>query len=104
MGMDWDLGPPVWPYRAVPSISYAINAPAYIFSWPILKLPDLHTNSLQYAVWFPAILVLWWWVGTYIDFGFLGPGSGSWPKLKAGILFIVSAVLVFLAFQVCLDR
>jgi len=104
MGMGWDTGPPVWPYRAVPSISYAVNAPAYVISWPILKLLDLRTYSLQYAVWFPAILVLWWWVGMYIDFGFLGPESRSWPKLKAGILFIASAVLVFLAFQVCLGE
>src|SRR2546430_841395 len=65
MGMGWDTGPPVWPYRVVPSISYAVNAPAYVISWPILKLLHLRTYSLQYAVWFPAILVLWWWVGRH---------------------------------------
>jgi len=104
IGMGWDMGPPVWPYRAVPSFSYAVNAPAYVVSWPILKLLNLQTPSFQYAVWFPAILILWWWVGTYLDFGLLGPNSRSWRRLKAALLLLSSAVLVFVAFRVCLDK
>jgi hypothetical protein len=54
MGMVWDTGRPVWPYRAVPLFSFAVNGLAYIISWPILKVLDLRTNSRQYAIWFPA--------------------------------------------------
>jgi len=104
MGMGWDMGPPVWPYQAVSSFSYAVNAPAYIVSWPILKLLNLRTASIEYAIWFPAILILWWWVGNYLDFGLLGPKSRSRRKLKAALLLVSSAVLVFLAFRVCLDK
>jgi hypothetical protein len=28
MGMGWDTAAPLWPYRAVQIISYAINGPA----------------------------------------------------------------------------
>jgi TRAP-type C4-dicarboxylate transport system permease small subunit len=27
VGMGWDTGPPVWPYRAVPLFSFAVNGP-----------------------------------------------------------------------------
>src|SRR6202158_1433101 len=104
VGMGWDTGPPVWPYRAVPSFSYGVNAPAYIVSWPILKLINLRTLSLQYAVWFPAILVLWWWVGSYFDFGLPGRESHPRRKLRTGILLVASSVLILLAAQVGFDQ
>jgi hypothetical protein len=104
VGMGWDTGPPVWPYQAVPSFSYALNAPAYIISWPILKLLNLRTLSLQYAVWFPAIVMLWWWVGRYFDFGFPGCESHSRLKLRAAMLLVSSSVLAILAARVCFDQ
>ena|SRR5438445_1658559 len=104
MGMGWDTGPPIWPYRAVPLFSYAVNTPAYEISRPILKLLDLRTSSLQYAVWFSAIMALWWWIGTSIDFGLLDRRSYSHPKLVAGILFAGAVFLLSLAAHVGLDE
>jgi len=104
MGMGWDTGPPIWPYRAVPLFSYAVNTPSYEISRPILKLLDLRTSSLQYAVWFSAIMALWWWIGTSIDFGLLDRRSYSHPKLVAGILFAGAVFLLSLAAHVGLDE
>ena len=104
MGMAWDTGPPVWPYQAVPSFTYAVNAPAYIVSWPILKLLALRTNWLEYVVLFPAVLALWWCVGAYIDLGLPRDGSNSHRRLKAGLLLLTSSFLVFLAAWVCVDQ
>jgi len=104
MGMGWDTGPPMWPYRTVPLVSYAINAPAYIVSWPVLKLLDLRTTWLQYAVWFPFIVVLWWWVGTCIDFGLPIGQSGSHPRLIASLLLVATVGLLLVAARVCVDE
>jgi len=104
MGMGWDTGPPMWPYRAVQIISYAINAPAYVISWPILKLLEPRIYSLQYAVWFPAIVALWWWVGRSIDFGLLGSRNYSHWKLIAASLLIGAVAVLSLATYIGLDE
>ena len=104
MGMGWDTGPPLWPYLAVQLFSFAVNAPAYIISWPILKVLDLRTSSLQYAIWFPAIVLLWWWTGVYIDFGILSRRSYVHRKLIAGLLLAVGIVLFTLAVHTGLDE
>ena len=104
MGMGWDTGPPMWPYRAVPLFLYAVNAPAYVISGPILKLLDLRTYWLQDAVWLPVIVALWWWVGTCIDFGVLGRRSYSHRTLMAAILVVVSVVLLLVATSVGFDE
>jgi len=94
MGMGWDTGPPMWPYRAVPLFSYAVNAPAYIACWPLVKMIDARTDWVEYAVWLPAITALWWWVGTRIDFGLLGRQMWLRTKSVAALLFL-SALLLF---------
>jgi hypothetical protein len=104
MGMGWDTGPPMWPYRALQIISYAINAPAYVASWPILKLLEPRIYSLQYAVRFPAIVALWWWVGRSIDFGLLGSRNFSHRKLIAASLLIAAVGLLSLATYIGLDE
>jgi hypothetical protein len=104
MGMGWDTGPPMWPYRAVQIISYAINAPAYVVSWPILRLLDHRIYSLQYAVWFPAIVALWWWVGRCIDFGLLGSRKYSHRRLIAATLLIAAVALLSLATYIGLSE
>jgi hypothetical protein len=97
VGMGWDMGPPMWPYRAIKIICYAINAPAYVVCWPLLRLLDPRNPSIQYAIWFPATLILWWWVGRSIDFGLLGAKTWSKPKLIAAFLIVISLVLLRVA-------
>jgi hypothetical protein len=104
MGMGWDMGRPMWPYRAVQIISYAINVPAYLASWPILKLLEPRIYLFPYAVWFPAIVALWWWVGRTIDFGLLGNRSYSHRKLLAASLLIGALALLSLATYVGQDE
>src|SRR5580692_1626702 len=97
MGMGWDMGPPFWPYQAIYLLLSTINAPAFVLSMPILKLLNLQTLSLQYGVWFPAIVGWWWWIGTRMDFGILGRRSFRYSKLVAGGLSTVSLVLLLIA-------
>lgn len=97
MGMGWDMGPPFWPYQAIYLLLFTINAPAFVISMPILNLLNLQTLSLQYGVWFPAIVGWWWWLGTRIDFGILGRRSFRHPKLFAGVLTTVTLVLLYVA-------
>ena len=97
MGMGWDMGPPFWPYQAIYLLLFTINAPAFVLSMPILKLLNLYTLTLQYGVWFPAILGWWWWVGTRIDFGLLGRRHYRHAKLFASILSIASLGLLYIA-------
>lgn len=104
MGMGWDMGPPMWPYRAVEIISYAINVPAYLVSWPILKLLAPRIYSFPYAVWFPAIVALWWWVGRSIDFGLLPNARYPHRKLIAASLLIGALALLSVATYVGQDE
>jgi len=97
MGMGWDMGPPFWPYQAIYLLLFTINAPAFVLSMPILKLLSLQTLSLQYGIWFPAIVGWWWWIGTRIDFGILGRRRFRYAKLIAGVLSTVSLVLLYVA-------
>ena len=62
-GDGLDMGAPFWPYQAIYLLLFTVNAPAFVLSMPILRLLNLHTLSLQYGVWFPAIVGWWWWVG-----------------------------------------
>ena len=104
MGIGWDMGPPFWPYQADYLALFAINAPAFVLSMPILRLLELQTLSLQDAIWFPAILALWWWIGTRIDFGVLGRRNLRYPKPLASLLTILSFVLLYIAARVGLDE
>jgi hypothetical protein len=104
MGMDWDMGPPFWPYQAIHLLMFTINAPAFVLSMPILKLLNLQTLSLQYGVWFPSILGWWWWIGTRIDFGVLGRRHYRHAKLFAGLLTAASLGLLYVAVQSTLSE
>jgi hypothetical protein len=97
MGMGWDTGPPVWPYQVVSALLFTINAPAFVVTLPTLKLLNLETLSLQYCVWFPAIVGLWWWVGTKIDFGVLDISRYRHPKLFATLLTTTSIAFLYIA-------
>ena len=104
MGMGWDMGPPFWPYQAVYLLLSSINAPAFVLSLPILKLLDLHSLSLQYGVWFPAIVIWWRWIGARMDNGILGSSRFRHPKLFAGVLSAASLVLLVIAGRIILGE
>jgi hypothetical protein len=104
MGMGWDMGPPFWPYQAIYLLLFTINAPAFVLSMPILKVLNLHTLSLQYGVWFPAIVGWWWWVGTRIDFGVLGGRHYRYSKVFAGVLTTASLGLLYVAARATLGE
>jgi len=104
MGMGWDMGPPFWPYQAIELALSTISAPAFVLSMPILKLLNLHTLSLQYGVWLPAIVGWWWWIGTGIDFGFLNGRRCRHAKLFAGVLTTASLGLLYLAARTTLGE
>src|SRR5580765_7753415 len=63
IGLGCDMGAPFWPYQAIYLLLFTVNAPEFVLSMPILRLLNLRTLSLQYGVWFPAIVGWWWWVG-----------------------------------------
>ena len=104
MGMAWDMGPPIWPYQAVPLFSYALNAPAYIVCWPLIKLINAPADWIEYAIWLPAITALWWWVGARMDFGLLGRGKWPHTKLVAVVLLLDSLMLVALAVAIAVGE
>jgi hypothetical protein len=95
MGMGWETGPPFWPYRAIYVLLFSINAPAFVLSMPILKLLRLQTLSLQYGVWYPAIVGWWWWIGTHIDFGILGRQHFRQAKPLAGVFALASLSFLY---------
>src|SRR5260370_21287939 len=103
MGMEWDTGPPFWPYQAIYLLLFAINAPAFVLSMPILKLLNLDTLSLRYSVWLPAIVGWWWWVGSRIDFGIIGRRRYRHPKMFAGALATASLGLIYVAIEYAPD-
>jgi hypothetical protein len=104
MGMGWDTGPPFWPYQAIYLLLFSINAPAFILSIPILKLLRLQTLSLQYGVWYPAIVICWWWAGTRIDFGILGRRHFRHEKPVACVLIMAAVFFLYIAAHVTLGE
>jgi hypothetical protein len=97
MGMAWDTGPPFWPYQAVFLVLSMVNTPAFVIAIPIRGLLNLQTLSLQYLVWFPVIVDWWWWIGTRIDFGVLGPRNHKHAKILSVVLTVTAVGFLYLA-------
>jgi hypothetical protein len=106
MGMDWDMGPPFWPYQAVFLVLITVNLPAFVLSVPILTLLHLHANALflQYAIGLPLLVAWWWWVGTRIDFGLLGHLHYRNAKALAGFLSVAALGLICVAAWIALGE
>jgi hypothetical protein len=104
MGMGWDTGPPFWPYQAIHTALSGINAPAFVISFPILKMLNLQNLTFQYAVWLPPIAGWWWYVGTRIDFGILGRRRFHHPKTLAGFLIVASLICGYLGVSIALQE
>lgn len=104
MGMRWDMGAPFWPYQAMYLLLFTFNAPAFVLSMPILKLLSLHALSLQYSIWFPAIVGWWWWMGTRIDFGVLGGRHYRRSTLLAAVFSTASLGLLYVVARATLGE
>jgi hypothetical protein len=93
MGMAWDTGAPMWPYRASSAILFAVNFPAFVLAAPFFLLGQLQTYPTRTMI-LPLIAFWWWWIGTRVDFGILGRRRYQYPKATAGILVAMAAGLL----------
>jgi hypothetical protein len=93
MGMAWDTGAPIWPYRGSFLILFTVNFPAFVFAAPLFLLDQLQTYPRRIMI-LPLIALWWWWIGTRIDFGILGRRRYRHPKATAGILVALAAGLL----------
>jgi len=66
VGMAWDTGAPLWPYQTPDILLFAINFPVYLLSTGTAQSLGLY-GALRYIVFYPAILVWWFFVGSYFD-------------------------------------
>jgi len=68
MGMDWDMGAPMWPYQASDILLRSINGPAYSVAMPIANLLRL-AAPIHLLLVIPSILIWWWFLGLTLDRG-----------------------------------
>ena len=92
VGMGWDTGAPLWPYQTAAMLFSIVNFPAYFIAGPVVRIFDLLVPNHYFAL-FPATLLWWWFVGTYLD----KIRTESRPE-KARLrrwLFLIAAVVFF---------
>ena len=102
MGMAWDTGAPFWPYRTAYFLLFAIYFPSFALAVPVFVLGQLQTYPTR--IMMLPLIALWWWVGTWIDFGILGRRRYRHPKITAGILVAVAIGLLFWAIQTAVSE
>lgn len=66
IGMQWDMGGPVWPYQTPEIMFLALNLPASLLSNPINHMYHLMVPK-HYIVLFPLSLLWWYLVGVWLD-------------------------------------
>lgn len=87
MGMAWDTGWPVVPYRLPEILLPGLNFPAYVLASPFLWLLDLKMQADRYPVLFVAIVAWWHLLGRRLDLGITPP---SWTRFtRAGALLCI---------------
>lgn len=89
MGMGWDTGAPIWPYRTPELLLPAIDRPARFLCAPILWALDRRFIAERYPVLLPFIVIWWHLVGRRLDFGLVPP---AWRG--AGKAFAVISVFI----------
>lgn len=93
MGLSWDTGAPIWPYRMPQLLVPIVNWPAYLLVAPIFWLLGSQMFWVHYIVLLPFIVLWWYWVGRRVDYGLV---PSSW--LKAGKRVVVLPLLVGVGF------
>jgi len=93
MGYDGG-GRPFWPCDAPRYFLAVINLPPIA----LIQIPLNHSATvplyLDYVVEFPLILLLWWFIGTRIDFGLLGIGKYENRRSWTAIMITATTILV----------
>jgi hypothetical protein len=93
MGMAWDTGAPLWPYQTPDTILNALNIPASFLANGFSNLFALY-GPLRYIFFYPAIIVLWWLIGVYVD------GRRRKITVRKSIVSSIALYLLFAAFIV----
>jgi hypothetical protein len=83
MGMAWDTGPPIWPYQTPDILLHLLNLPALLLTFGLV-------SPKQHLAWYPMTILMWWGIGTLLD----------WKKkthLKHRSYGLVAVLLLFSA-------
>jgi len=93
MGMAWDTGAPIWPYQTSDILLRLLNGP-YFVAMPFSNALRLAAPN-HFVLFFPALLLWWWFLGLGIDHGLaMTKSRWRWPVFSA---LVVVAVLLLLA-------
>ena len=95
--MGYDNGRPFWPCEISNALVGWLNLPAIILALPLHVFADYWNYPQHYFFLLPCIAILWWFVGTRLDFGLLGKGSRRQKKVFAtGIALCTAGALLLL--------
>jgi len=101
VGMGWDTGAPVWPYRTPEILLWLLNFPAHVIAQPIANLMDLVAPK-HHLLLLPSTLLWWWLVGLVLDRQSMqSRGSLRW-QFVAGLV-VMSATFSSLAAYILID-
>ena len=93
----YDAGRPFWPCQIPNAIVGWLNLPALILALPLHVFAIYWDYPQHYFFLLPCIAILWWFVGTRLDFGLLGKGSNRQRKVFAtGIAICTVGALLLL--------
>jgi hypothetical protein len=82
MGMRWDMGAPVWPYRTAEILFLLLNLPSSLLANPILDHFHMYDTE-DYLIRFPVATLWWYVVGMYFDYRTPRPGPCRTLRLLA---------------------
>jgi hypothetical protein len=92
----YDAGRPFWPCEAPRVLLNLLSVPGVALFMLLFRWWHGYGLVWYLAEW-PFVLVWWWFAGTRLDFGLLGPGRYRWRKTWIGGLAVVALALVALA-------
>ena len=92
--IGYDAGRPFWPCETPNYITELIAAPAVAVGQGLSNIWRTAPDHFNYAIELPCILLLWWFLGSRIDFGLLGTGEYRKRRLYATLMAVASAMLI----------
>jgi len=79
------------------TLLFTINAPVFPIFIPIFLTGAGLT--LQYLAFLPFVVAWWWWLGTRLDFGWLGKKPNQYPAWTKSFTALLALALLFLAIK-----